>query len=119
MEERRRQARISISIPVALALPERIEGTCRDINLGGLFVEADRLVSYGSRLTVLLRLPGFETEVAVGGTVRWQDAGGMGIQFDMMGARETAALLELVKRCGAVSGVHPVVKPADDDERAA
>jgi hypothetical protein len=44
----------------------------------------------------------------------------MGIQFGMMGARETAALLELIKRCTTVSGVHPVVKAEDGkDERAA
>lgn len=101
-------------------LPERVEGSCRDINLGGMFVESERVLAYGSPLTVLLRLPGFEHEVAVDGTVRWEDSGGMGIQFGMMGARETAALLELIKRCAAVSGVHPVVKAdADKDERAA
>jgi hypothetical protein len=52
--------------------------------------------------------------------VRWEDSGGMGVQFGMMGARETAALLELIKRCTTVSGVHPLVEvDADKDERAA
>jgi hypothetical protein len=119
MQERRREARVSVPIPVALLLPERVEGTCRDINLGGMFVEAERVLGYGSRLTVLLRLPGFEHEVAVEGTVRWHDSGGMGIQFGMMGARETAALLDLIKRCTTVSGVHGVAKAGDKDERAA
>ncbi len=120
MQERRREARVSVPIPVTLILPERALGTCRDINLGGMFVEAERVLAYGSPLTVLLRLPGFDREVAVAGTVRWEDSGGMGIQFGMMGARETAALLELIKRCTTVSGVHPVVKAEDGkDERAA
>lgn len=123
MEERRRAARVSVPIQVALLLPERVEGSCRDINIGGMFVEVDRVLPYGSVLTVLLWLPGFYEEVAVEGTVRWEDSGGMGIQFGMMGARETAALLELMQESsGRVSGVRAAVRPGDandKDERAA
>lgn len=88
-----------------------------------MFVEADRVLPYGSVLTVLLWLPGFYEEVAVEGTVRWEDSGGMGIQFGVMGARETAALLELMQESSSrVSGVRTAVRgdeAKDGDENAA
>ncbi len=97
MQERRKHVRKSVTIPVALLLPERLEVTCRDLSLGGVFVEAERTLAYGSKLTVLLRLPGLNEESSVEGTVRWGQGNGMGIQFGPMGARETAALLSLLK----------------------
>jgi PilZ domain len=117
MQERRREARVSVPIQVALLLPERVECQSRDINLGGMFVETERALPYGAELTMLLRLPGFAEEVSVQGTVRWEQEGGMGIQFGTMGARETASLLELMKQSGAQSGVRCAVKK--DSERAA
>ncbi len=97
MQERRKHVRKSVSIPVALLLPDRVEVESRDLSLGGIFVSCDRLLPYGSKLTVALKLPGLADETQVEGTVRWAQGNGMGIQFGMMGARETAALLSLLK----------------------
>lgn len=97
MQERRKHVRKTVSIPVALLLPERVEVESRDLSIGGIFVVGDRQLPYGSKLTVALKLPGLTGETLVEGTVRWVHGDGMGIQFGMMGARETAALLSLLK----------------------
>jgi hypothetical protein len=97
VQERRKHVRKAVSIPVALLLPDRVEVESRDLSLGGIFVSVDRLLPYGSKLTVALKLPGLTEETQVEGTVRWAQGNGMGIQFGLMGARETAALLTLLK----------------------
>lgn len=97
MQERRKHVRKPVSIPVALLLPDRVEVESRDLSLGGIFISGGRQLPYGSKLTVVLKLPGLAEETQVEGTVRWAQGDGLGIQFGMMGARETAALLSLLK----------------------
>jgi type IV pilus assembly protein PilZ len=97
VQERRKHVRKPVSIPVALLLPDRVEVESRDLSLGGIFISGGRQLPYGAKLTVVLKLPGLSEETQVEGTVRWAQGDGLGIQFGMMGARETAALLSLLK----------------------
>jgi type IV pilus assembly protein PilZ len=69
---------------------------CRDISLGGMFIETDAPLPYGSALRVHVRLPGLKGESTLRAVVRWAAANGMGIQFGTMGARETHALTLLL-----------------------
>ncbi len=99
VDERRKHARLPVSIPVAVVYPDdtRLDTSCRDLSLGGTFLWAKRSVPFGERVTVSFRLPGFEADTIVASTVRWSTPDGIGVQFDPMGARETAALLALLK----------------------
>ena len=45
---------------------------------------------------MFLRLPGLNDEAKVKSKVRWTETTGMGVQFGMMGARETYALTKLI-----------------------
>lgn len=74
----------------------KIEAECVDISLGGAFLKTPTPAAFGSRVRVWLRLPGIEDEVEVESTVRWTKPEGMGVQFDLMGARETHALVTLL-----------------------
>jgi type IV pilus assembly protein PilZ len=74
----------------------RREAKCHDIGLGGLFIETDNPPRFGSQITVYLVLPGLKQEVSVKAVVRWTKPTGMGVQFGMMGARETHALMQLL-----------------------
>jgi type IV pilus assembly protein PilZ len=74
----------------------RVEGICRDISLGGLYIETAEPQPFGSEVRVFLVLPGLKQEVGVRATVRWTNPTGMGVQFGKMGARETHALTELL-----------------------
>jgi type IV pilus assembly protein PilZ len=79
---------------------ETAAGKARDVSVGGLFVETPAPFAFGTEVVVLLRLPGHKDELAMPATVRWTGQDGMGLQFGLLGARETYAITEIV-RAGA------------------
>lgn len=94
--DRRRISRVGVELVIELELEggRRVSGVALDVGLGGMFIESVEVPAYGSELTVLisggaLRLPA---------TVRWSSGNGMGVQFGLLGARETHAVAELVER---------------------
>lgn len=98
MEEKRKHPRQSVHPGVAFVAPngEKIEAVCRDISLGGAFLETPNPAPFGAQITIYLRLSGIDHEVEVKSTVRWTKPGGMGVQFGLMGARETHALVTML-----------------------
>lgn len=74
----------------------RVEARCRDVSLGGMFIETSSPLPYGATVKLFMRLPGLRAEAQIEGTVRWSKPGGMGVQFGRMGARETHALTQLI-----------------------
>ncbi len=76
---------------------ERATGVIRDIGLGGVFVETSTPAAFGAELVVHVHIPGELSAFALPGVVRWVRADGMGVQFAMLGARETYAITEIVK----------------------
>jgi hypothetical protein len=96
MTEHRKHPRAQISSPVTFQLGDgpRVEARCVDISLGGMFIETDAPASYGTALTIFVRLPGYDATIDA--IVRWAKPSGMGVQFGRMGARETHALTELL-----------------------
>lgn len=101
MAENRQHPRRSVQVPAAfrVADAERVEATCTDVSLGGAYLETPIPAAYGAQIVVYLPLPGFKGEAALSSTVRWVKKGeGMGVQFGVMGARETHALIALLQR---------------------
>jgi type IV pilus assembly protein PilZ len=74
----------------------RIAARCRDVSLGGMFIETASALAYGARVRVFVQLPGLKGESAIDAVVRWSNPSGMGVQFGVMGARETHALTLLL-----------------------
>jgi Tfp pilus assembly protein PilZ len=74
-----------------------ISGVAKDISIGGMFIETEETPSFGTRVTVVTRLPGLDAEVRLPGVVRWSKPDGIGIQFGLLGARETHAITLLLK----------------------
>jgi Tfp pilus assembly protein PilZ len=72
-------------------------GLGKDISVGGMFIETEAPASFGSGIVVRFRLPGHKEEMVMQGVVRWTRADGMGVQFGLLGARETHAITELVR----------------------
>ena len=99
VEEKRKHPRKEVHPDIAFeaADGEIVEAACRDISLGGAFVETEKPAPFNSTVTIYLRLPGFEQDIKVKSTVRWTKKNGMGVQFGPMGARETHALVSLLK----------------------
>lgn len=101
MTEHRQYPRKPLRLPVSFALVDgsRIDASCRDISLGGMFIETPEPMPYGADVTIHLWLPGLTAETAVKSVVRWTQRGtGMGVQFGTMGARETHALIQLLQQ---------------------
>jgi hypothetical protein len=97
--EQRKHQRVPVSFKVTCILDEanKFEGVARDLSVGGVFVESERTVAFGTSLTLVtsglaareLRLPS---------VVRWAEPGGFGVQFGLLGAYATHVIVDLVKK---------------------
>jgi len=74
-----------------------ILGRAKDISVGGMFIESEASVSFGTEVSIVLRLPNAKADLRLPGVIRWLKPGGFGVQFGLLGARETHAISELFK----------------------
>jgi type IV pilus assembly protein PilZ len=74
---------------------ETFTGTARDISLGGMYIATDSAAPFGTEVFVRIRVPGRRDQMVLPGVVRWRGDDGMGIQFGMLGARETHAITQM------------------------
>jgi type IV pilus assembly protein PilZ len=68
----------------------------KDISLGGMYIEAAPVPAFGAKMQVICRLPGMSEDSSLPAVVRWVKPGGFGIQFGLLGARETHAITSLL-----------------------
>jgi type IV pilus assembly protein PilZ len=99
--EQRRFARAPMEQPLAFkkkgdASP--LSGIGKDISLGGMFIESETPAGFGAEVVVTTTLPGHRGEFTLPGVVRWTKPGGMGVQFGLLGARETHAITEITRK---------------------
>jgi len=76
---------------------ERVTGQSTDISLGGMFIETTQPAPFGAEIVVHVHVPGEPSAFALPGVVRWVRSDGMGVQFGLLGARETHTITELVR----------------------
>jgi hypothetical protein len=74
-----------------------IMGQAKDISVGGMYIESETPVSFGTEVNIVLRLPNTKANARLPGVIRWIKPGGFGVQFGLLGARETHAISELLK----------------------
>jgi hypothetical protein len=74
-----------------------ITGHSKDISIGGMFIESETPVSFGTEVSIVLRLPKAKADCRLPAVIRWLKPGGFGVQFGLLGARETHAISELMK----------------------
>ncbi|HEY1697452.1 MAG TPA: PilZ domain-containing protein [Polyangiaceae bacterium] len=103
--EERRCVRVPIELHVTVAAPgsgESTTGIARDISVGGVFIETTCAAAFGTPVVIGFVSPGIGAEVLLPATVRWSSATGLGLQFGLLGARETHAITELMRRHSGV-----------------
>jgi Tfp pilus assembly protein PilZ len=98
-DNRRIQTRHEVAIPVTLT----VNGTANDctmlnLSLGGALVSANTRYAMGQRVQIAFRVPRIGDAIEIGGTVRWSNAEGVGVQFDGLRARDVWALNEYFKQ---------------------
>lgn len=99
--EQRRYARAPVNAAATFSIkgdPAPREGICRDISVGGMFLETASPARFGAEVIVQTSLPGSSDALALPGVVRWLRDGGMGIQFNLLGAVETHVITELQRK---------------------
>jgi type IV pilus assembly protein PilZ len=99
--ELRRHERAPIDLPVEFTpkgSTERTPGRAKDLSIGGMSIETQRPAVFGADVVVHIHLPSQKAPFALPAVVRWSRSGeGMGLQFGLLGARETHAITELTK----------------------
>jgi type IV pilus assembly protein PilZ len=101
MVEQRRSHRSPLDAIVKVqrkGAEDAVSGHARDVSVGGMFVETEAPFAFGADVVVHLSLPGYKDELLLPAVVRWTRRDGMGLQFGLLGARETHALTEIVRR---------------------
>ena len=73
------------------------QGVAKDVSLGGMFIESEHVPSFGSPIT-LVAVGLAARELRLPGLVRWAEPRGFGVQFGLLGAYDTRAIVALVKK---------------------
>jgi hypothetical protein len=100
VSELRRYQRAPVDVAVEFAAKgaeRKIAGRATDVSLGGMFIRTDAPLPFSSEIVVHLTLPRQRGPFALPAVVRWVGATGMGVQFGLLGARETHAITELMR----------------------
>jgi hypothetical protein len=98
LRERRQHPRIPLAIEATIIMDDgsQLHGTTRDVGMGGIFVEIQGTFVFGVKVQVEVKLPKYGTTL-LPGTIRWIEPIGVGIQFGLLGAKDTHGLSELLK----------------------
>ncbi len=100
MQDKRVHPRVSVETQVSCEprAGAPVSGMAKDISIGGMFIEATEIIPFGTEITIVGRFPGAKAELRLPAIVRWAKPSGFGVQFGSLGARETHAISELLKR---------------------
>jgi len=97
MREKRKHHRVSFEVELLMeAKGEVFSARSVDISLGGMFVRGEQVPEIGTPVDLKLALPGVGS-TTLPAFVRWRKEGGVGLQFGLIGPRETRAIGKLVR----------------------
>jgi len=98
VQEKRKHPRkvIEIYASYRTASGEIVPALVRDLSLGGAYLETLSPGVFGERIVLMLKLPDLEKLATIEATVRWTKPEGMGVQFGLLGARETHGIVTLL-----------------------
>jgi Tfp pilus assembly protein PilZ len=100
VEDKRVHPRVGVHTAVWCERSESapFQGLSKDISIGGMFIESTEILPFASEITIRVQLPGTKAELRLPAIVRWMKPTGFGVQFGALGARETHAISQLLKR---------------------
>lgn len=99
MTEQRKYHRVPVSLSVTCVDEEgeSFEGSVKDLSFGGLFIECEEQLPFGKKLTLVISGV-VSRELRLPAVVRWSEERGFGVQFGLLGAYATHAIVDLVKK---------------------
>jgi len=100
VQDKRTHPRVTVDTPVSCEVRggAAFGGMAKDISIGGMFVESTEVLPFGTEITIVGRFPGAKADLRLPAIVRWTKPTGFGVQFGALGARETHAISQLLKR---------------------
>jgi hypothetical protein len=100
VQDKRVHPRVTVDTPVSYEQrgAAALAGLAKDISIGGMFIETTEQLPFGTEITIVGRFAGTKAELRLPAIVRWAKPTGFGVQFGSLGARETHAISELLKR---------------------
>ena len=98
--DKRQHIRVSVKMPVTCELDGDavINGLATNISLGGSRIESTEVPVFGTQLTIILHMPGEKEASRLPATVRWTAPSSFGVQFGLLGARDTYRIVDLMSR---------------------
>lgn len=99
MREKRQHQRADLQVLVRITSKDGTvwETESVDISVGGMFLGGQSQVPIGVEVTLSFEMPKLGA-VELPGYVRWTAERGFGVQFGLLGARETHAIGTLVRK---------------------
>lgn len=100
IREKRQHARTPVNMPctVEQAGAPPLAAVLRDLSVGGAFVTTSTVMPFGTQIALVFAVEGQASPLRLPGVVRWAQPDGFGMQFGLLGARETHALTQLSKK---------------------
>jgi type IV pilus assembly protein PilZ len=98
--DKRRHPRKPVDIPVEFAergSATRTPGRAKDISIGGVSIESASPLAFSTEIDIYLSFGPRQVPLLLGGVVRWTSGTCMGVQFALLGARETYAVTEIAR----------------------
>jgi len=99
VQEKRQYTRKPVDLPAVLSIAGddlAALGRCRDMSIGGCFVETDARPPFGTKVKIAISFPGMSKAVELDAIVRWNGPDGLGLQFEPMGALETHTIAKAI-----------------------
>jgi type IV pilus assembly protein PilZ len=75
-----------------------IVGRVRDLSIGGMFFVGEGKLAFGTKVKVTIEFPKPSGTLEFPGVVRWGGEDGFGVQFGLVGARETHAITQVIRK---------------------
>lgn len=102
MHEKRRHTRVAVHVPIACEPKDGVAfavfpAVAVDLSVGGVYVEAEFVPAFGVELVLVGDFPG-APRMRLPSVVRWVKPGGFGVQFGLLGAKETHALAAVMQK---------------------
>ena len=99
MREKRQHLRTPVRFKVVCAQEGAadFEAEAKDLSMGGMFIDSSTMPAFGASVTIVVE--GMAPRVVrLPATVRWTMPEGFGVQFGLLGAYETHALVNFMKK---------------------
>ena len=89
--DQRQHARVSVKLLVLCELEGAavINGLATNFGLGGSRIESSEVSAFGTQLTIVACMPGEKEASRLPATVRWTAPSSFGVQFGLLGAKDT------------------------------